>query len=227
MSKSHLMGRALYTLGTCLSQQTTTRFDNALNYLAVGTWAKSRNYTNVPGFHDRYRLMEKIASEVADERVLYLEFGVYKGDSIKAWAKLLKNPESHLHGFDSFEGLPEEWMSDTPRGHFSTGGVMPVVDDPRVKFFKGWFDQVLPTYEFPQYDRLVVALDADLDSATQYVLDFLESRLKVGSILYFDEFRHRNHEMKAFLEFEGRTGWQFEVLGQSSCWEHAAFKRIR
>ncbi len=69
MSKSHLMGRALYTLGTCLSQQTTTRFDNAPSTIWRSAPGKIRNYTNVPGFHDRYRLMEKIASEVADERV--------------------------------------------------------------------------------------------------------------------------------------------------------------
>ncbi len=66
---------------------------------------------------------------------------------------------------------------------------MPVVDDPRVKFFKGWFDQVLHL-RVPHTTDLSSRW-MDLYSATQYVLDFLESRLQVGSILYFDEFRHR------------------------------------
>ena len=39
---------------------------------------------------------------------------------------------------------------------------MPVINDPRVKFFKGWFDQTLTTYSVLPHDVLVVNLDADL-----------------------------------------------------------------
>lgn len=38
----------------------------------------------------------------------YLEFGVYRGDSIGWWLERL-NYESNLYGFDSFEGLNEDW----------------------------------------------------------------------------------------------------------------------
>lgn len=55
----------------------------------------------------------------ADAELTYIEFGVYKGDSIKYVAQQFINPNSEFLGFDSFEGLPEQW-GDLPKGTFST-----------------------------------------------------------------------------------------------------------
>lgn len=52
----------------------------------------------------------------------YLEFGVYQGESIRKWCGLNNNPESRFIGFDSFEGLPENWEGKCDAGTFSTGG---------------------------------------------------------------------------------------------------------
>ena len=35
------------------------------------------------------------------------------------------------------------------KGLFSTNGQPPQIDDPRVKFFKGWFEETLPHYRPP------------------------------------------------------------------------------
>jgi len=227
MRLRHQLRRLLFAVGWHLSGRTLQRIDNSLNYLAAAHWARSRNLHRVPAFADRCRLFERIADDVAPQPTLYLEFGVYQGDSMRVWSRLLKHPRSVLHGFDSFQGLPEDWTSEMPRGHFSTDGAMPVIDDPRVRLFKGWFDDVLPGYQLPQHDRLVVSLDADLYSSTKYVLDWLRPHMAVGAYLYFDEFCHRHHEMKAFSEFQQATGMEFEAIGQSRCWEHAAFRRVR
>ena len=39
---------------------------------------------------------------------LFLEFGVYKGTSINFISSLI--PDKKIYGFDSFGGLPEEWV---------------------------------------------------------------------------------------------------------------------
>ncbi|MBV8139332.1 MAG: hypothetical protein JO121_27440 [Deltaproteobacteria bacterium] len=55
---------------------------------------------------DNQRLFDLIARQIQNKVVLYLEFGVFEGNSVRYWSKLLENPGSMLHGFDSFEGLP-------------------------------------------------------------------------------------------------------------------------
>ena len=65
---------------------------------------------------------------------LILEFGVYYGSSLFAIAKATQR---EVHGFDSFEGLPESWfvgaesMSATmePAGAYTTQGEMPDAPD--------------------------------------------------------------------------------------------------
>ena len=55
----------------------------------------------------------------------YLEFGVYRGASIRAWVGLSAHKESRFIGFDSFEGLPERWSGSLGAGAFDAGGNIP------------------------------------------------------------------------------------------------------
>lgn len=181
-------------------------------------------------FATRYQMFDFIGEQISGQRVLYLEFGVYKGESIKYWSQILKNPESILHGFDSFEGLPENWNPTYPKGGFSTRGQVPEVADSRVRFFKGWFEHVLPDYQLPAHDVLIINMDADLYSSTKFVLRHLEKAMAIGTWLYFDEFADRHHEFRAFREFVEETGMRFQAIAESS-WdkvylEQVAFRRI-
>ena len=50
----------------------------------------------------------------------YMEFGVFEGKSINYLASL--NKKVTFHGFDSFEGLPEQWFMGhkvIEKGHFA------------------------------------------------------------------------------------------------------------
>ena len=130
-----------------------------LNYLKLGRWMHEHDFHLSGRVSNRLEVWASVSKQVTHHKVLYLEFGVYLGESMRYWSRELKNPESRLHGFDSFEGLPEEggpWH----KGQFDAGGVIPVIDDPRVQFFKGSFDQVLPTYSVPPHDVLVINMDA-------------------------------------------------------------------
>ena len=57
----------------------------------------------------------------------YFEFGVWKADSINFFSS--KFPESQFFGFDSFEGLPENWRPGFDKGEFSLDGILPKVND--------------------------------------------------------------------------------------------------
>jgi hypothetical protein len=164
--------------------------------------------SRVPSRHD---VWDVVLQQVGNQRVLYLEFGVWQGESTRYWSRGLKHPEAVLHGFDSFEGLPEEGGQWT-QGEFSTAGRIPVIDDPRVKFFKGWFDQVLPTYSLPPHDLLIINMDADLYSSTIYVLRHFRPHIKTGTYIYFDEMSHIEHEPRAFGEFMKETGLSFRPV---------------
>jgi hypothetical protein len=158
--------------------------------------------------------------------VLYLEFGVAEGASMRYWSRLLDNPESRLHGFDSFEGLPEDWAFGWQAGCFSVQGKPPEFDDPRVELFTGWFTDTLPYYVWPEsYEKLVVCIDCDLYSSASYVLGAIEERISPGTVLYFDEFHHYADELRAFDELAHRTGWSFEILAATRDFSQIAFKR--
>ena len=128
-------------------------------------------------------------------------------------------------GFDSFEGLPQGWAAGPWfKGQYSQAGAVPVIDDKRVKFFKGWFNQTLPTYSVPDHEVLVVNLDADIYSSTIYVLQWLRPLLKSGSFIYFDEFNHVEDELRAFEEYVAETGLKFKPVATDGILSHLAFE---
>lgn len=111
-----------------------------------------------------------------DAPVLYLEFGVAFGDSITDVSRHFTHPDSVFIGFDSFVGLPEAWLMHE-RGAFSNRGAEPVLDDARVRFIKGWFQNMLPEYvvgiERDLRPNVLIHYDADLYSSTLFVLTML------------------------------------------------------
>ena len=226
MSEMKLLAmRAMARLGEHLPAPFVQDLRRATSQIETGRWMKSRGFSLPKWSPSREALWELVADKIANERVLYLEFGVYQGNSIRKWAALLKNPESRLFGFDSFEGLPERWRSDHRTGTFDTGGAIPHVNDPRVQFIKGWFDQTLPTQQFPEHDRLVINIDCDLYSSTATVLKEVRPIIAVGTYIYFDELDDCAHEQLAFDEFLDDSGMEFELIGATSGFTNAMFQR--
>ncbi len=141
----------------------------------------------------------------SDKAIIYLEFGVAKGGSFLWWLNHNSSVESKFYGFDTFEGLPEDWGGFYKKGDMSSE--IPTIDDHRGAFIKGLFqDTFLP---FLDKEKALISgaipkvihLDADLYSATAFVLSQLFPYLKSGDIIMFDEFNVPTHEFKAFLEF--------------------------
>jgi hypothetical protein len=214
----------LRVLGARLSRAQLHKLQNVVNHLRIGRWVRDRGFEFERVVTSRWEVFDIVASKVQDQRVLYLEFGVYKGRTTRYWAAKLRNPDSQLHGFDSFEGLPEEWAGHAKGAVFNAAGQVPVIDDARVRFFKGWFDQVLPEYVVPEHDVLVLIMDADLYSSTACVLGHLRPYIRPGTLIYFDELSHVEHEPRAFDEFMEQTNLRFKPVCADRTLTYAFFE---
>lgn len=125
-----------------------------------------------------------------DKKGLFLEFGVFEGRTISYCAN--KIPDVTWHGFDSFEGLPEDWNLGTKvreAGYFALPELPEVPSN--VRLYKGFFDKSLPVWKeqnlTPDSYISFLHLDADLYSSTIYVLEQLNDYIKPGTVIRFDE----------------------------------------
>jgi len=185
------------------------------NYIDTGAWLRTVSSEIPANYYERGRLFEDALARVKGKTPLYLEFGVWEGESLRWWSKHLTNPAARFVGFDSFEGLPERWNMFVDAGDFALDNV-PQFDDERVSLEVGWFSDTLSTFKVPEHDQLIVNIDSDLYSSAVEVLSTLESYLVPGTLIYFDEFADRDHELRAFKEFLGRTGLQVDALGHAA-----------
>lgn len=215
--------RLLTLTGSLLPAKTVQGIRVAAGYVAVGNWVTKRGYSDAPRVANRSRVFDAMLDSVGSEAVAYLEFGVFEGDSLRYWSARLTNPESELHGFDSFEGLPETFDSAYPMGRFDRGGKPPIIEDPRVSFHVGWFDATVPDFVVPEGKRLVITLDADLYSATRLVLDSLDKYIVKGTLIYFDELSRIDHEPAAFDDYAESTGKRFAAVALESTLNTGAF----
>lgn len=220
--------QVLTIIGSWQSRRTLHGIQMVVNYMKLGHWMHDHNFNFPSRFSTREDVFAAVARRVHERRVLYLEFGVFEGSSTRYWSTALKHPESCLHGFDSFEGLPEDFDADGGyhKGRFSTDGVIPVINDHRVKFFKGWFDETLPNYTVPDHEVLVIVLDADLYSSTILALRRLKPWIREGTFIYFDDMSRPDHEPRAFDEFMKETQLKFRPVAADQSLNRAFFECI-
>jgi hypothetical protein len=150
---------------------------------------------------------------------LWLEFGVFKGKSINYISSFTTDK---VYGFDSFEGLPENWVSGLPQGTFNLHGELPKVNS-NVVLIKGWFHETLKGFmkEHKKKKISLLHLDADLYSSTRYVLDELKFHLDTDCIVIFDELVNYKHylnekgELRAFDELLNENNVEYSWIGMN------------
>lgn len=151
---------------------------------------------------------------------LWLEFGVSNGASLKVIAE---QTSARIFGFDSFEGLPEDWVRGEGRPTLRRGSFRgsPDAVPPHVTLVPGLFADTLP--RFVEEHSEVVAfmhVDCDIYSSTQTVLSSLCHKLAPGTVIVFDELfnypHFADHEMRALLETASEQGLEYEYLGYVS-----------
>lgn len=140
-----------------------------------------------------------------------LEFGVGSGRSTRIIAAVMR-----VVGFDSFNGLPEDWRPGFGTGRFSQAAP-PVIDNCNLVI--GRFEDTLPDIDFTEmWPVSLVHIDCDLYSSTRTVLEHIGPVLKPGVIVVFDEWHGypgaEAHEQRAWREYATANpdlGW--DVLG--------------
>lgn len=150
---------------------------------------------------------------------LVCEFGVFKGKSMNHIARRFNQ---EVHAFDSFEGLPETWVSDYKVGYFALDKLPKF--EKNVVVQKGLFDATLPGFVEKYKENIsFLHIDCDLYSSTKTVFDFLNKKIVVGTVIIFDEYFNyplwEQHEFKAFQEFVSENEVEYEYL----CYNSRAF----
>ncbi|MBV9082567.1 MAG: class I SAM-dependent methyltransferase [Acidobacteriaceae bacterium] len=135
-----------------------------------------------------------------------LEFGVSSGESFLYF--LNQCPERQVYGFDSFDGLPEDWWT-RPKGTFKAEP--PRFDNPNGHLIKGLFDQTLPRFIASWNGRAaLVHVDCDLYRSSITVLTHVLPYCRQGSIVVFDEYYNYSefarHEWLAWRQARASFG---------------------
>ena len=154
-----------------------------------------------------------------DKENLFLEFGVFKGDSLALFAKNLKKIEAQIHGFDSFKGLKDEWMTEeyNPTGTFNLKGKKPKTEK-NATLIDGWVEETLE--EFLSINKKKIAFvhfDLDTYESTSFALKRIKNILQRGTIILFDEFygfpNWEKYEYKAFKEEFAEDKFKYIAFG--------------
>jgi tetratricopeptide (TPR) repeat protein len=154
----------------------------------------------------------RYAFSCANNTGMILEFGVRYGTTINFIASLT---DKGVDGFDSFEGIPEQWKTEQ-KGRYTTYGELPPVYS-NVTLHQGWFDKTLPGFCAGNTSPVrFMNIDCDLYSSTRIVFEQLGSRIKSGTVIVFDEYicnpQWQDDEFRAFQEHVKKYNLEYEYL---------------
>lgn len=134
-----------------------------------------------------------------------IECGVYRAGITLVMADALRSSGSSkiIHGFDSFEGMPEAVIQDAlptgqivyHQGVLSTTSLALVKEkkkvfghQDRVVFHKGFFQDTMPGVISPDSRFSFVLIDCDQYAGTKFCLEFLYDRVNPGGMILIDDY---------------------------------------
>lgn len=171
-------------------------------------------YRDYQMFGTSFQILE-LGLKSAEVAGLVLEFGVRHGNSIRQIGAMT---DQIVHGFDTFEGLPEDWH-ERPKGSYTAKGKLPEVPQ-NIRLHAGLFGDTLPEF-LSKYSEPVrfMNIDCDLYSSTKTIFDHLANRIIPGTVIAFDEYLANPHwredEFRAFQEAVRQNGWRSVILGSA------------
>jgi tetratricopeptide (TPR) repeat protein len=171
-----------------------------------------------------WQFYDFVTSKCVKSRPFY-EFGVWRGVVFKHLINTFKKG----YGFDTFEGLPEDWHNEK-KGSYTSDGSIPIVDGG--EFIVGNFEDTLPDFfSVPRPTASLINFDSDLYSSTICALVHSNSVIDAKTVLIFDEFlmnpNWEDDESKALEEFCSENSFSYEVLAVSFFTKQVAVRLIK
>ena len=130
------------------------------------------------------------------------------------------------YGFDTFQGIPEDW-DDLEKGSYSSDGAIPSVEGGT--FIAGDFDKTLPTFFSKERPKAsLINIDSDLYSSAKSVLVHARRIIDEFTVIVFDQFLMNEHwendEKRALEEFCAEENMGYEVIAVSLFTKQVAVK---
>jgi hypothetical protein len=167
---------------------------------------------------------------------LFMELGVFTGNTFNCIRSSLPN-NIKLYGFDTFTGLPEDWMINDrdilyAKGTFSLDYVPN--NTYNTEFIVGNIEDTIEQFLKTNNKKIsFVHFDMDLYRPTFFALKQMHSYFLNGAVLVFDDFYNlpgwENYSFKALLDYVNLYNIEFEPLstvGWRDGWASAAIKII-
>jgi len=130
-------------------------------------------------------IIERAKENDEFNKKFYLEFGIWKGNSINFFSKYVNT----IYGFDSFQGLREDWLgTPVPKGTFNLNTKLPKLNKNVIPVV-GWVqDTLVPFLEKHKPEINFVHMDMDTYETTKFVLTKIKPYIVKNCIIAFDEF---------------------------------------
>ena len=153
--------------------------------------------------------------------LLYLEFGVFKAESINFFGNFLSKYNLKIYGFDSFRGLDEDYFLNDykPKGTFNLKGKIPKVLK-NVEIIPGKVQSTLDEFLKNKNKKKIIFahFDMDLYEPTKFALQKIKPFLQKGSIILFDQFygfpNWQEHEYKALIDVIDKKEFKYIAFGE-------------
>ena len=162
-----------------------------------------------------------------------MEFGVGAGRSLRTLRMSFAG--RHIHAFDSFNGLPEDWvMTDNSTAHAGEFAYEQPKHITGIIYHAGWFKDTIPEWKTNNPGMIAfLHIDSDLYSSCKTVLEELNRQIVPSTVIVFDEMfesiGYKNWldgEYKAFNEWKSTYGRKTHELGRTDNGQ-ASFRVLR
>jgi hypothetical protein len=208
-----------------LSRGNAEKLAEIVRHVLQSHQVQNLDLTGATKGNDRFDVLSIAAQETQNLKGLAMEFGVFQGVTLKHIAHAI-SPGRQVIGFDTFEGLPDDWGDLLEKGTFATK-VPTLTDYPNATLQIGRIENTLPTFLKNETEHVsLLHIDCPYYEINMFILERVLPFMPPQSIIVFDEFygypSFEMHEYRAWKETCDR--FNLEILPITYSSRSAAFK---